>query len=225
MTRSRAASVLALLCGAAAATAAPGADPSLTKVNGAIEIGAGQHSGDLSTVNGSVKIGSNAVVGHTSTVNGSITLEPHASAGALSTVNGAVHVQQAAHVNGGVQAVNGKLSVDDEADVGGGLGNVNGAISVAAAHVGGMIDTASGDIQLGPNARVDGGIHVQEDTSWFHLWFWSEDIPRIVIGPGTVVGGTLKFERKVHLYVSDRATIGPVQGASAIKFSGDAPPK
>src|SRR5262249_27890252 len=105
-----------------------------------------------------------AVVGHTSTVNGSITLEAHASAGALSTVNGAIHLQQAAKVAGGVQAVNGKLTLDNEADVGSGLNNVNGAISVAAAHVGGLIDTSGGDIVLGPNARVDGGIHVQEDT-------------------------------------------------------------
>jgi hypothetical protein len=224
MNRSQAASVLVLLLGACAAPAL-GADPGIDKVNGAIDIAANQHSGDLSTVNGSIHIGASAVVGHGSTVNGSITLEPHASAAALSTVNGAIHLQQAVKVSGGLQAVNGKLTLDNEVEVGGGLTNVNGAISIAAAHVGGMIDSSSGDMQLGPNARVDGGIHVQEDTSWFHFWFWSDDVPRIVIGPGTVVGGTLKFERKVQLYVSDRATIGPVQGANVIKFSGATPPK
>ena len=57
-------------------------------------------------------------------------------------------------------------------------------------------------------AHVDGGIHVEKDISWFHIWFWSEDTSRVVIGPGSVVGGTLRFERKVNLYVSDRARGG-----------------
>jgi len=48
--------------------------------------------------------------------------------------------------------------------------------------------------------------------------------PRVVVGPGSVIGGTLEFERPVRLYVSDRATIGPVKGATAVKFSGDRPP-
>jgi hypothetical protein len=49
-------------------------------------------------------------------------------------------------------------------------------------------------------------------------------VPRIVIGPGATIEGELRFERVVQLYVSDRATIGPVVGATAIRFSGDAPP-
>ena len=52
----------------------------------------------------------------------------------------------------------------------------------------------------------------------------AEDVPRIVIGRGSVVGGTLNFERPVKLYVSDKATIGPVQGATAVKYSGERPP-
>jgi hypothetical protein len=38
------------------------------------------------------------------------------------------------------------------------------------------------------------------------------------------VQGNLKFERPVDLYVSDKATIVPVEGAKPIAFSGDAPP-
>ena len=45
----------------------------------------------------------------------------------------------------------------------------------------------------------------------------------VVIGPGAVVKGTLKFQREVKLYVSDRATIGPVEGATVNKFSGEHP--
>src|SRR5437588_98163 len=150
--------------------------------------------------------------------------ERHATAARLVTVNGSIHLKEAVRVGGSVQAVNGAVTVADGADVAGPLSNVNGAIRVAAAHIGGLIDTATGDIEIGPNAHVDGGIHVEKDTSWFHIWFWSEDTPRVVVGPGSVVGGTLKFERKVTLYVSDRATIGPVEGATAVRFSGDRPP-
>jgi len=50
------------------------------------------------------------------------------------------------------------------------------------------------------------------------------DSPRIVIGPGATVQGDLRFERTVRLFVSDKATIGPVTGATPIPFSGDIPP-
>jgi len=200
------------------------ADSAISKVMGSIDIGADQHTGDVSTVNGSIHIGENAVVGQADTVNGSITVGRHATAAKLVTVNGSIHLNEAVRVTGTVQAVNGTLTVANGADVAGRLANVNGAIRVAAAHVGGLIDTATGDIELGPNAHVDGGIHVEKDSGWFHIWFWFDDTPRVVVGPGSVVGGTLSFERSVKLYVSDRATIGPVESATAVRFSGDHPP-
>ena len=46
----------------------------------------------------------------------------------------------------------------------------------------------------------------------------------MVIGPGSVVQGTLNFEREVELYVSDTATIGAVEGAKVVRFSGERPP-
>ena len=212
--------------GCAACCVARAADTSISKVMGSIDIAADQHTGDVSTVNGSIHIGENAVVGQADTVNGSISVGRHATAAKLVTVNGSIHLSEAVHVTGTVQTVNGSLTVANGADVAGRLSNVNGAIRVAAAHVGGLIDTATGDIELGPNAHVDGGIHVdKEDSSWFRIWFWWDDTPRVVVGPGSVVGGTLSFERSVKLYVSDRATIGPVEGATAVRFSGDRPPK
>src|SRR6266478_6620209 len=219
--------VVSVLSGCAACCVARAADTSISKVMGSIDIAAEQQSGDVSTVNGSIHIGENAVVGRANTVNGSISAERHATAATLVTVNGSIHLKEAVRVTGTVQAVNGAVTVADGADVAGTLSNVNGAIRIAAAHVGGLIDTATGDIEIGPNAHVDGGIHVEkESSSWFHVWFWfwSDDTPRVVVGPGSVVGGTLSFERNVKLYVSDRATIGPVEGATAVRFSGDHPP-
>jgi len=193
-----------------------------SKVTGNIEVAAGEHSGNLSTVNGAIQIRENAVVGTAHGVNGSISLESHASAAELQTVNGSIELAPHARVSGKLHTVNGKLTLADGAEVGGALVNVNGAIKVAAAHVGGGIDTVSGGIELGPNAHVDGGIRVRKPGGFFNLG--AEDVPRIVIGPGSVVGGTLNFERPVKLYVSDKATIGPVQGATAVKYSGERPP-
>ncbi len=220
--------VVTVLTGCAAACCvARAADTAIAKVMGSIDIGADQHAGDLSTVNGSIHIGENAVVGEATTVNGGISVERHATVTKLVTVNGSIHLNEGVRVTGTVQAVNGTLTVANGADVAGRLANVNGAIRVAAAHVGGLIDTVTGDIELGPNAHVDGGIHVEkESSSWIHFfWFWSDDTPRVVVGPGSVVGGTLRFERNVKLYVSDRATIGPVEGATAVRFSAERPPR
>jgi hypothetical protein len=50
------------------------------------------------------------------------------------------------------------------------------------------------------------------------------DVPRIVIGPGASVQGELRFARKVQLFVSDKAVIGSVTGATPIPFSGASPP-
>jgi DUF4097 and DUF4098 domain-containing protein YvlB len=202
-----------------------------SKVNGSIDIAAGEHVGKLSTVNGAIHVGANAVVGAADTVNGGIALESHATAAKLTTVNGSIQLQEAARVSGAVHTVNGQLTLADGADVSGSLKNVNGLIRVAAAHVAGGIETVTGGIELGPNARVEGGILIQEDTSWFGWFFgWvgldsGNAVPRVVIGPGSVVTGTLRFERPVKLYVSDRATIGNVVGATAVKFSADQPPR
>jgi cytoskeletal protein CcmA (bactofilin family) len=210
-----------LMVGAAWTLARAGSE--ISKVMGSIEVAAGEHSGDLSTVNGSIRIGANAVVSHAHTVSGSISVEPHASAAELTTVNGSIHLQEAARVSGAIHTVNGKLTLDSGADAGGDLKNVNGTIRVAAAHVAGGIDTVTGDIELGPNARIDGGLHVAKDSGSFH--FGTDDVPHVIVGPGSVVGGDLRFERPVKLYVSDRATIGRVEGATAVRYSGDQPPK
>jgi len=210
---------LAILGVSAACHLARAAETS--KVMGSIEVAAGEHTGDVSTVNGSIRIGENAVVGSAHAVNGGISLERHASATELDTVNGSIELARQAKVSGNVHTVNGRLSLAEGAEVGGGLVNVNGAIRVAAAHVGGGIETVSGGVELGPNARVEGGIHVHKDSSFFQ-WFAEE--PRVVVGPGSVVTGTLNFERKVLLYLSDKATVGPLQGATAVKYSGERPP-
>jgi DUF4097 and DUF4098 domain-containing protein YvlB len=211
----------------------------LSKVNGSVRVEAGQTAGDVSTVNGSVTIEEGATAEDVDTVNGSITIERNttvksvesvnggislgedAKASSVETVNGKMKLAERAQVSGDVSAVNGSADLAKGADVHGQLSNVNGKMTLAGAHVGRGLKTVNGDINVGADSRIEGGIYVEKPNQ-----NWStgkRHIPRIVIGPGAVVEGRLRFEHEVELLVSDRAKIGNVEGAKAVTFSGDEP--
>ena len=200
---------------------AANAQDSIDKVNGSVHVEAGQQVGDASTVNGSVHIEDGATVRKASTVNGSVELGDKAQASEVGTVKGAVTLGAGARVSGKIEAVNGAIRLAKDADVGGRVSNVNGAISLDDAHVGGGLGTVSGDITVGADSRVEGGILVDKPGGWFH--WGNRRPPHVVIGPHAVVQGTLEFRRDVVLQVSDSAQIGPVKGATPVKFSGDTP--
>ena len=219
---------LALLLGLALATAAHARhdandDLDIDKVNGSIRVPDGATAGKLSTVNGGIRIGANAHAKSAETVNGGIDVENGSTLDSLETVNGGLHLGENVKVTKTVEAVNGSITLGPGSDVGGHASNVNGGIKLDAAHVGGGLETVSGDITIGANSRVEGGVLVNEDHSWFRMG--SSRHPRIVIGPHATVQGKLSFKREVDLYVSDSATIGPVEGATPVKFSGDQPSK
>jgi hypothetical protein len=191
------------------------------KINGSVHVEAGTPPGSAETVNGSVHIDPNAAVTNAATVNGSIHVGAHATANSLKTVNGSITLDPGVRVAGIVEAVNGGLSLHEGVEVVGALKNVAGRIELNGAHVAGGITTVAGDISVLGSSRVEGGIVVQKSrTDLVRI----SDIPRIVIGPGASVQGDLRFERDVHLYVSDKATVGPVTGATAVSFTGDSPP-
>ena len=214
--------LLALAFALALPLTALAADNDIDKVNGAVRVDAGQHAGNVSTVNGAVHIGDNAVVQKASTVNGSVELGDHAQATAVDTVNGAVTLGAGGRITGGVDVTNGGIHLGKQADVAGKVASVNGSINLDNAHIGGGIKTVSGDIIVGPNSRVEGGILVDKPGGWFN-WNSNSRLPHVVIGPHAVVQRTLEFRRDVVLQVSDTAQIGPVKGATPVKFSGDAP--
>ena len=191
-----------------------------TKINGSVHIAAGKAAEEARTVNGSIHIDDNAAVTSAGTVNGSVRLGAHATATSAKTVNGAITLGEGAHVRESAGSVNGDLTLASGAEVSGSLANVNGKIDLHSAHVAGGIKTVNGNISILGASHVEGGILVEKPSS---MLFNSED-PVIVIGPGAVVQGDLTFERKVKLYVSDKATIGAVTGATPIAFSGDNPP-
>jgi DUF4097 and DUF4098 domain-containing protein YvlB len=190
-------------------------------VNGSVHVPDGAQRGDVSTVNGSIHVGSAATVADAHTVNGSITLGARSKAASIHTVNGAVTLDPGCQVKDDIKSINGALKLRDDVQVTGSIENVNGLIELTAAHVSGELETVNGDINLSGSTHVDGGILVKRPHGSFNL---EMHVPRVVIGPGATVGGELHFERAVKLYVSDQATIGPVTGATAIRFSGNAPP-
>ncbi len=194
-------------------------------INGSVRVPAGEHAGAVGTVNGAVDIAENAVVGSVNTVNGSIDIAAHAGAEAVTAVNGPITLGSGVHVTRGVTTVNGSISLSNGAEVGGGITNVNGQIELTGAHVAGGVRTVEGDIDISGDSHIEGGIVVEKSNSWFGFsWDSHPRKPRIVIGPGAVVQGDLRFEREVQLYVSDQATVGPISGATPIRFSGEKPP-
>jgi hypothetical protein len=213
-------SLLLSLCVALPAVAGVSACGENNGVNGSVHVAAGQEATSAHTVNGSIHVDDNATVTSAGTVNGNVHLGAHATATSLNTVNGSISLGEGAHASGGVDTVNGEIVLNDAADAGGGISNVNGKIKVTAAHVGGGIHTVNGNITITGASRVEGGILVKKPSGNL----FKNDDPIIIIGPGATVQGDLRFERTVRLYVSDKATIGTVTGATPIMFSGDTPP-
>lgn len=212
--------LLALALALSLPAIAQASDNDIDKVNGTVHVDAGQHVGNVSTVNGAVRVGDNATVQKASTVNGSVDLGNRSQATSVETVNGGVTIGSGGRIAGDVDTTNGAIHLENGADVAGKVGNVNGSINLDAAHVGAGLKTTNGDVMVGANSRVEGGILVDKPGGWFNS---SSRLPHVVIGPHAIVQGTLEFRREVVLQVSDSAQIGPVKGATPVKFSGAQP--
>jgi cytoskeletal protein CcmA (bactofilin family) len=199
----------------------PGSDAA-HKINGSVHVEAGKALGTAETVNGAIDVDANATITKATTVNGSIHIGAHATATTVKTVNGSITIDDGAKVAGMVETVNGALTLHNGAEVAGALRNVSGRIELDGAHVVGGIRTAAGDISVLGASRVEGGIVVEKAGNG--LIRIGNEAPRIVIGPGATVQGELRFGREVRLYVSDKATVGAVSGATPVSFAGDSPP-
>lgn len=82
----------------------------ISKVNGTIQVDAGQQAGDIETVNGTIRIESGASIEDASTVNGSITLGDRVTAAKLDTVNGTIRLGEGVKARS-LETVNGSLRV------------------------------------------------------------------------------------------------------------------
>jgi len=198
-----------------------------SSVNGSISVGeAATVTGNLKTVNGTIRVDQGASIQKASTVNGGVKLADNIKSEDLSTVNGGIRVGEASIVDGEVEAVNGRITLEQGANVRDNVGNVNGEIELNGAEIGGNVSTVSGDINLADAAVVKGDIVVEKPSGWS----WGKENkrkPRIVIGPGSRVEGTIVLEREVDLFISDTAEVGGVSGEmsmdDAVRFSGDRP--
>ena len=198
------------------------AQQDIDKVNGAITVEAGERYGNLQTVNGSIKVGASARVASAQTVNGSIRVASGVQAGGLSTVNGSIRVDENVQVNDDVSTVNGSVFIDRGGNVRGNVETVNGAIGLVDTDVSGDVETVSGDTTVGIGSHVRGGIRYRKPSR--ALISLKGRTPRVIVGPDARVDGPLVFEREVKLYVHSSATIGPVTGATAVRYESDRAP-
>ncbi len=192
----------------------------IRKSNGSITVAAGQTQGNLSTINGSVSLHEQAVARKVTATNGGITLATGARAASLETINGSIRLADDAVVEGDVESVNGAITALSGATVQGDVGNVNGTITLDGARVAGLLSSSNGSMLIGDGSVVEGGLLMRKPNGRIN----EDHPPRVVIGPGAQVNGTLTFERAVHLYVHDSARIGTVDGATPMRFRGSEPP-
>jgi hypothetical protein len=127
-------------------------------------------------------------------------------------------------VAGEVTVVNGKISLGKGTKVAHEVSNINGEIKLDGADVAHDLSTVNGDVTLSDGAIVRGDIIVEKPGGWNNN---SKREPRIIIGPGSSVLGTIVLERKVELFISDSAEVGGVSGVmsmdDAVRFSGSRP--
>jgi len=198
-----------------------------SSVNGSITVGADAVvTGDVRTVNGSIRVDSGATIEDAETVNGGVKIAANVKAESLTTVNGSVKVGEAATIDGEIEAVNGAITVKKGARVAKSISNVNGTIQLSGAQIGGDVSTVTGDVEVVEGTVVKGDLIVDKPSSW--SWGKKKDRkPRIVIGPGSAVEGSIKLEHEVELYVSTTARVGGVSGVmsmdDAVRFSGEKP--
>ncbi|MEM8816466.1 MAG: hypothetical protein AAGE85_11600 [Pseudomonadota bacterium] len=197
-----------------------------SSVNGSVTVGANAVvSGSVDTVNGTIRIEDNARVEDVSTVNGALRLSAGVSAGDLDTVNGSIRVADGCQIDGSVQAVNGSISLARSTRVSRDIGNVNGSIELTGAEVGGDLETVNGDVELMDGAILRGNLIIEKPGGWG--WNNKKRKPRIIVGPGSIVEGTIELEREVELYISDSARVGGVSGVMSLddaeRFSGARP--
>lgn len=188
----------------------------LNNVNGAIYVGAGSSVGSVSTVNGEVNLGENSVADSIETVNGQLNLGDGARVnGEATAVNGGVSSGQRVVVAGNLSIVNGKMSLEPDSRVEGRVENVNGALALNGAYAR-SLGTVSGSVEILAGSTIEGELKVAEPR----LFHSQDEIPRIVIGENSAVGGPLIFEREVELLIHESAQVGEVRGAEPRSFSG-----
>lgn len=188
-----------------------------------VQVKRGDTARSIYLVDGPVRLDAQARARKIRTVDGDITLERWAQATALRSVDGSIAMEASSSCSGDVHSVDGAIHLGDGVRVAGNVGTLTGSIDMRDALVAGRLETVSGRIRLGGTTRVDQGILLSlpnpkvDDAG-------QKRLPEVVIGPGVVVEGRIVASRGGTLWVSRKATIGPVEGIAVQWFDGAAPP-
>ncbi len=189
-------------------------------INGEITVGPGAVvNGELRTINGKISVAAGAQTGKLATINGGITQADAVHSGELAAINGGISLGKNADVTGDVATVNGDIHAASGVHIGSTVRDVNGNIALCGAQVDGGLSFYNGTALLADGTVMQGNVTVKKTNGTEP----SNHEPRLIVGPYTTVTGTIAFERPGKLYVSDRAVIHGVTGATAVKFSGVAP--
>ena len=196
-------------------------------VNGSITVGSGATvTGALETVNGAIRVDKNAVIEDAETVNGSIKIASGVKAENIEGVNGSIRIGKNVTIKGKVSVVNGRIGVDSGSTISDDVSNVNGEIRITGAEIAGDLSTVNGDVSLNEGANLHGNLMI-EKPGGINWGKGNSRKPRIVIGPGSRVGGRIIAEREIELYISNTAEVGGVSGVmsmdQAVRFSGKRP--
>ncbi len=195
-------------------------------VNGGITVGSNALiSGSLETVNGAIRIDDSVQLTDAATVNGSIRIGDGLVAEDLESVNGTIRIGRNAAISGGISVVNGKIRLGAGSSVAEDVSNVNGELRIVGSEIGGKLSTVTGDVWLTDNSVLRGDLIIEKPEGWRNRW--GRRKPKIVIGPGSRVLGTIEAEHEIELFISDSAEVAAVSGESsldqAVRFSGDSP--
>ena len=195
-------------------------------VNGSISVGSDAIvNGSLETVNGTIRVDDNVRLRDAETVNGAVRLGDGITADDVSSVNGSIRIGKCGSIGGGISVINGRIQLGMGSTVSEDVSNVNGEIIIEGTEIGGDLSTVTGDVTLTHNSVLHGDMIIAEPRGW--SWRRNTRKPKIIIGPGSKVIGTIRAEQEIDLYISDSAEVGDVTGKAsmdqAVRFSGDRP--
>lgn len=188
-----------------------------------VHVQRGDMTKSIYVVDGAIELDAQARAHKLSTVDGDITLGRWARASGLRSVDGAIAMAAGASCSGDVRSVDGAIRLDAGARVDGNAETLTGSIEARSALIAGHLETVSGRILLHGATHVDQGIVLALPSPKVHGTD-QQRLPLVVIGPGVVVGGPIVAHRGGTLWVSRKASIGPVQGITVQWFDGAAPP-
>jgi hypothetical protein len=184
----------------------------VSRINGSVEIDAGQTVGDVSTINGRIRVSRNATAGAVETINGSITIQSGATIDSAETVNGGIRLGRDVQVGAELKTVNGGIQVDPGSFVAADIRTLNGEIALRDTRVTGSLHTANGDIELREGSVIEGDVIIRGERSWISRLFSFGQPHRseLQVDASSVILGDIHLYRDVELRIEEGAEVGEI---------------